>query len=214
MTSRADVIVGTFNGAGSVIMSGPTISNILFDFSTIIAVPTLNGVFAPIAPGTIGAVQDVTVGSGAYAIPNFLTIAGYTFSLTGIPLGSYSSAQCFAAAAAGQTCSLAGSGLNFTNLDNGFGGLSTTLSFNFGGLVSAPFGSYSYTGVFTSQLSNTSYQQLLSGLSQGATTPISYSLNIAAANVTTTPEPTTVSLMAGGLLALAGFVRRRSKSTS
>jgi hypothetical protein len=42
----------------------------------------------------MGTISSVTVGSGPTSIPNFMSLGGYTFSLTSIAPGAYSSADC------------------------------------------------------------------------------------------------------------------------
>src|SRR5690348_1317547 len=180
--ARADVVVGEFNAAGSVGLTGPAFPMVMLSFTgPLIAVPTLNGIFAAIAPGTTGTIQSVTIGSGAFFIPNFLTVAGYTFSLLQVAAGSFSSAQCAAPPAPGESCSFPGSGMNYTDLANGAGGVNATLAFNFGGVVTTPAAqTFNYTGTFTSQLTGQSYQQAFAALAAGQEVPVSYSLNLLA----------------------------------
>jgi hypothetical protein len=85
------------------------------------------------------------------------------------------------------------------------------MSYSFAGSVTTPGAqSFSYTGVFSSQFS-VPYQTLLAQLAAGAPLPVSYSLTINASipDAVVTPEPATLGLVATGLLAIAGFVRRR-----
>jgi len=212
---RADTIVGQFNAVGSAMATGSGPANVAFGFTTPIgAIVPLTGIFGVIAPFTFGGISNLTVGSGATSIPNFLTISGFTFSLTNIAPGAYSAADCAAPAAVGQTCSRPGSGMNFSNVPNGQGGLNSVSSFSFSGIVTTPGAQfYSYTGVFSSQLAGVSYQTLLSALN-GGSVGMSYSLNINATtpDIVTTPEPATVALMATGMLCCVGFVRRRRNS--
>ena len=152
-------IVGTFNGAGSLSASGASGVGepVQLTFTgPLIAVPTLDGIFGPIAPGTTGSVQNILVGTGAFNVPNFIQIGGYTFSLDNVAPGSFSPAGCaIPVAAAGQTCSPPGTPFSFTNLSNGRGGLNVSAAFNVSGFVTDPSdNTYAYTGIFTSQFSN------------------------------------------------------------
>ena len=81
-------IVGTFNGAGSLTASGASGIGqpVQLTFTgPLIAVPTLNGIFGPIAPGTTGTIQNILVGTGAFNVPNFIQIA----ERAGLPATQY-----------------------------------------------------------------------------------------------------------------------------
>jgi len=206
-------IVGTFNGAGSLSASGsPGIGQpVTLTFtSPLIAVPSLNGIFSPIPIGSTGTVQNVTVGTGAFSVPNFISIAGYTFSLTNVAPGSFSPANCaIVVAVAGQTCSPPGTPFNLSNLSNGKGGLNTSAAFNVSGNVTSPSSAVNpYTGIFTAQFTNMSYQDLSAAIDAGGTVPVSYSLTIQA-SMATVPEPATLGLLASGIAALVVVARRR-----
>ena len=203
-------LVGTFNGAGSLSASGaPGIGQpVTLTFnSPLIAVPVNNGIFSPIAPGTTGTIQNITVGTGAFSVPNFIQIAGYTFSLDFVSPGTFSPALCFVAPAVGQTCTPPNTPFDLANLSNGKGGINASAGFSVSGTVTTPSSAmYAYDGTFTTQFTGMSYQQVEAAIDAGGTVPVSYSLNITA---TTTPEPATFVLMGAGLLCLVGVIRVR-----
>jgi len=211
LASAQVVLVGAFDGAGAARLTKVG-ANYPISFQSIFAVPSLTDIFSSIPVGATGTVQSISVQSGAYSVANFIQIAGYTFSLDDVAPGTFSSAMCgVATAVAGQNCSPTGTGWNFSNLSNGKGGLNLSMSFSFDGKVTTPTSqTFDYTGVFTSQLTNTTYQKLFTKLAvAGSSQAISYSLNdVATASV---PEPSTVTLMAAGVVALLGFgyLRRR-----
>jgi hypothetical protein len=211
LASAQVVLVGSFDAMGGARLTkvGP---NYPISFTSSFAVPTLDGIFASLPNFTSGTVQSISVASGSYALDNFMQIGGYTFSLTDVAPGSFGSASCSVApAVSGQSCSPAGTGWNFLNLSGGKKVMNLMMSFNFSGQVTTPTAqTYDYTGTFTSQLTNTSYQKLFTKLSAPRSSQaISYSLNDVA--MATVPEPATVALMGTGLLALAGigYARRR-----
>lgn len=206
------VLVGTFDAAGAARLTkvGP---NYPVAFTSAFAIPSLTGIFSSLPILTTGTLQSIPVASGDYSLANFMQFGGYTFSLANVAAGSFSSATCgVALAVSGQSCTPAGTGWNFTNLSNGRKGFNLSMSFSYSGLVTTPTAeTYDYTGTFTSQLTNTSYQKLFTKLAAPRSSQVvSYSINDVA--TATVPEPATVALMATGLLALAGVsvARRRN----
>lgn len=197
---------GSNGTSGTAVISGTGASTV-FSVSTLYAQSPQTGIFAPIAFGTAGSMQSTTLGSGANNVPNFVTISGFTFSQTNVSAGVFSSAVCAAAAAAGQTCSPSGTGLDLRNTQNGM-----TLSFQTSGTLTGPgiVTTDDYTGVFTTQFTTT-YQQFLATLASGGTVTTSWSATFTAAPATTAPEPNTFALLGTGLLGLAGGIRVRRR---
>lgn len=208
-------VVGQFNGAGSLSANGEAglgqPVNLIFTGSPLFAIPTLDGIFSSIAPGSTGSIQNVSLGTGAFNEANFIQISGYTFSLLNVAEGSATAATCLAPAVVGQSCTPPNTPFTLSNVSNGRGGISSTASFTVNGWVTTPTQEvFQYDGIFTAQFANTSYQQLIATIDQGTSLPVSYSLSIEAAN-STVPEPATFALMGSGLIALAGIGRMRRK---
>jgi hypothetical protein len=206
-------IIGTFNGGGSLRASGASGIGqpVQLTFNgPLVAVPTLDGVFGAITPGSTGTVQNILVGTGAFNVPDFIQISGYTFSLNFVVPGSFSPADCLTTpAVAGQTCSPPNTPFNLANVANGNGGLNSSAAFSVSGFVTDPNdNTFAYNGIFTSQFTNQSYQQVIAQIDGGSTIPVAYSLTISATSLAT-PEPATFALMGAGLLCLAGVIRVR-----
>jgi len=154
---------------------------------------TLTGSFVPLV-ATSGLVKDLSSASNpvnmAFTLADFLTFAAAPnlhFTLTFIDPGVFTSANCGAAPAAGQTCTPVGSAYNFTNTTS----TSSVLSFTVRGTVpNIITGETSdFVGTFTmSFLAN--YQTILATLNAGGTVTSSYTANF---DVTggVTPTPTT-----------------------
>jgi len=146
-------------------------------------------------------------------VPNFLTFAGdanLRFTLTELDLGTFSSAACSAAPAAGQTCTPnvpGGSPFNLINISTG----TAVASFNVEGMMqdTAIVGSVPtlYHGHFFAVL-GTNYQTALAALAvPGGTVTATGG---ASANFNQLPEPASVQLMFAPLLLLGGVLARRT----
>ncbi len=158
----------------------------------VLAVPTINGVFLPgIQAGAQGTITDLTVSpSGVVGTPitPFLTIGGYTFSLTG-------------------TENSAGTRTFGPIALNAAGTRGATATLDVTGLVRGPgiTGTQSYNGVFTAQFAGLTPEQVFNTINTGG----QLSAVSVSAEFTTTPEPATDALLAAGIGALGLVARRR-----
>jgi len=209
--ARADIIVGTFNAVGSGLVQEYRVQVFLLEMNpSLTAIPTLDGVFAPIPPAATGLVDPrfLILGFGVYNFSSFIDIAGFVFGLNTVAASPFSSDACDAPPAPGQTCGFSRSAFSFTNLVGG----GSTMAFSFAGSVTTPsLQVLSYNGAFSAQLS-TPYQTFLAPkMAPPYETPLSYSITIQATipDAVVTPEPATLGLVATGLLCCAGIVRRR-----
>jgi hypothetical protein len=215
VTSHAAIILGTLNIDGAVRVDLDDIDFLPIATGTgtfsVSAAGTLTGSFVPLAltSGTSidlnSAVHPVGV---ALSLPNFMVFAsapGLHFDTAFINPGVFSSAACGLPAAPGQVCTpFPTSPFNLSNTSSG-----STASFAMSGTVSDGSASpaSNFTGIFTTQFSGQSYQDVLAIILGGASVTNSYSANF----VVAIPEPGTVSLALGGILLLIGVARRRNR---
>jgi len=160
-------------------------------------IQSLNNVIAPVGTTVnipLWQVFNPAVGSPAISL-----------TLTQVLPGSFSSAACALAPAAGQTCTPAGSAFNLVNQTASTS--SATFQIN-GNAVDGVAGDTSpFTAIFSSQF-NVPYQTLLAALASGGGTgnySSSYSVSVSASAI---PEPMTLSMVGAALIAL-GLTRRR-----
>ena len=151
---------------------------------TVTAVETIGGVFDPeIVPNvTTGVIQDLTVStSGVVGAPvdPFLTIGGYTFTLTGSPAGN-----------AFGPISLIGTPSGTAGF---FGVFGTVTGGDFGTAI------HNYTGVFTAQFAGRTPEQVFNEVNSGGTLPVGFSAEFVI-NQAVIPEPST------SILSLLGMV--------
>jgi hypothetical protein len=138
------------------------------------------------------------------------TLPAITFDLTFLPLGVFSSADCSAVAAAGQTCTPVGSDLNLENTQTGF-----TASFDVMGITHFLDGSMgAFTGTFTSTVNGENYQQALATILSGGTVTETYTASF---TLSTIPEPSYLAGFAGlglAVSAIAFYRKRRLRITT
>jgi hypothetical protein len=161
-----------------------------------------------------------------FSSPNWLMLdllPNLQFTLEFIPPGTFTSADCFAAAAPGQQCTLPpfdpdGAGpapailspYNLTNNLDANGTLTMSASYFVRGTVlDTNSGELaSFEGVFTPVGLNVPYQDLLATVLGGGTVTVPFSASL---TVTAIPEPSSMALALGGAVLLgAGLLRRRA----
>lgn len=185
---------------------------------------TQTGDFVPLA-GTIGSSRDLTSATDpvgvaynpgpVFTVPAFLTFAfdpTILFHLQFIFPGVYTSASCFLAPAAGQTCTpFAGSPFNLSNTTAS----SSTATFQVGGVIQHGADFSDFTGTYSTQFVSLNLQQVLGTILSGGTVNATYSANLVASAAggggggAVVPEPSTIGLLVSGLaLCLLGRKRR------
>jgi len=171
------------------------------------------GSFVPLA-GTAGTIKDLNVLFAPVGVPislpDFMLFAAdpnINFRLAFIPPGVFSSAQCGAIAAAGQTCTpFAGSPFNFTNTTASSSLVSFSVAGNVQNVATNEFSSFE--GTFAAQFASLSYQQLLAVVNGGGTVTTSYVGTFVVGTQGTVPEPSALWLLCAGIVAV-GLTRRR-----
>lgn len=163
---------------------------------TVSAVETISGAFDPeIAPGTIGQITDLTIdASGVVGLPvdPFVSIGGYTFTLTGSPDGNAFGPISLVGTPAGTS---------------GFFGVTGTVTGGDFGTTTRNF-----TGIFTAQFAGQTPEQVFNAVNSGGTLPVGFSAEFVIGEASVVPEPATYLLLASGLggLGLVSLRRRRS----
>ncbi len=214
-TLSASPIFGSFDFGGSLtVATGPPQT---IDWTSLASVPNKAGIgsasgsFAGLA-GTTISIQNLSnppevVDGAGFANTLFIAFdADPTLPdllINFIPLGFSTPAQCGLAAAAGQSCTLAGSPFTFTNVT----AHSSTATFSFSGVTSD--GLSTWTGTFTSQFNTMSYQQVLAALGSVGHVTNTYSAQITATPNPTIPEPNTVLMVLGAFGVFVGCLRKK-----
>lgn len=195
-------IVGSVN-----VSNGPNPLDALLDFSSTVAAvetTTLPGISPfptfPFFLTTVGAMNDVVVGDPALARPlcvncpvsPLLTIAGYTFTLTGLTAGTPPADIIFGPVELSSTGSI---------------GTSATMS-GFGTVTGGVFGAAvrPFTVSFHASFDRDTPAGLVAAIVGGGTRNVAFGADFL---VNTVPEPATLALMGTGLVALFGIGFRR-----
>ncbi len=171
--------------------------------------------------GTILDLNEMVQTPGVPFAPlvGFLTFASaptIRLDLTSIDVGSFTSTDCFAPPAAGQTCTPpvgfgGGVGTNPFNLNNTTATTSTASITFHGNAVNTTTGETSnFIGVFSSQFT-VPYQTLLQDIAAGMTVSTSYSATVTTTAASTVPEPATMILLGSGLIGIFVIGRKRAR---
>ena len=213
-TTQAAPIIGTFDIAGSVTVSGTSLdfgSNGAADglFSITGATGYFSGYSAGLA--NAGDLRDLSVPPGVVNITHFLDLllgprSGFFIDMTFLAPGG--GPVCPPGAPVGASCTVVGSPLLITR--SGTNPNNTTVTMSFTGLATNGADSGIASGLFTAQFVGQSPEQLLAIVSSGGTVTTSYSASFGVAAV---PEPAsmTTALFGIGLMGFGVWRRRRAQ---
>lgn len=166
------------------------------------------------AEGTTGTLSDLNAPApGPVNIPNFISLAArpsYAFTASGINAGIFGSGSCGTfPAAGGQTCTIPGGAVNFTNLTSGSSQASITMV----GTVSDGSGDdpSDFYAIITATFSNLNYQTVLANIQAKIPMETSFAASVVVTPPTpgpVVPEPASMMAVGCGLAAL-GILGRR-----
>ncbi len=202
-----------FNYSGS----GPALGS---TFGSFLVGPGSTGTFASYVnnTGLVRSFDDAVVPVGVpVSYTNFVQIPSPSptieFILTQLLPGQFGSAECGLPAAPDQTCTPnvpGGSAFELSNSSNGKGGINAHADFNVDvEAINLTTGEISDgAGTFSADFSDTTYQQLLATIAAGGVIDSGQHGDFTI-TFTATPEPSSAAFVAGGLLLVAGALRRK-----
>jgi hypothetical protein len=162
-----------------------------------------------IAPAELGTVNDLSSPPTLGQNTGFITFSGVSFDLVGIGPGS-SNTACAALPVNGVCSAVAGSPFLLQLVDNALGVPSTSIALAVSGVAmdgTSPISVWS--GAFTTQISGQTPAQIQHTIEIGGSILSSFSFDGLA---TATPEPVSMALIGGGLIALAFWKKRKSQA--
>lgn len=168
--AEAGPVTGGLTASGAATLSRP-------EFGAV----TRTGAYVGL-PGTDAILKPLAIGGGP--IVDFVTFASdpvTRINLTGIAPGAFGSAECGAAPAAGQTCSLPGSPMSFINTPTGS---TMTISLTADLVNTSTGASSSGTILYATQFAGQPYQKVLAKLNGGESITSGYSAEFESAGGT------------------------------
>jgi hypothetical protein len=171
---------------------------------------TFTGAPGAIAPADVGTINDLGTANAG-----FITFPGVMFNLSQIGPGSTNFVCNNTDDPTAAACSVgAGSPFVLTPEAQVAGVSVTGISLNVSGLASdSTSGNSPWAGIFTTQLSGfTPFAVQQAILAPGGSITATFSFDGQASAGTSTPEPVSMALIGGGLIALASLRRRKSRT--
>lgn len=186
--------------------------------------------------GQKGNIAPIVVGSGPQSVRRFLTIGGFHFDLSFVPSGGYGQDECYVAPAVGQRCTpyqFPSFELSPFYLENAASGIPEApfraiIAFDVVGTVRGRGTTTDFFGTIATTFTGVSFQEALMGLEatglegvpftgtfvagRTATLTASGPASAGIASVSVTPEPSTIALLATGLVGVAAVARRRRRA--